>query len=99
MITEEKAIDNIYDINCVSTINQLMFKIMKSEALLKECEGRIETQLGYFNETHIFFSITKIKHRILFLNTVCARIKNYRYNKMLELQGYIENTLPIDHKF
>ena len=72
MITEEKAIDTIYDINCLSEINQIMFKIMKSEALLVECGKRIETQ---------------------------ARIQNYRYNKMLELQEYIENILPIDYKF
>lgn len=72
MITQEKAIDTIYDINCLSEINQIMFKIMKSEALLVECGKRIETQ---------------------------ARIQNYRYNKMLELQEYIENILPIDYKF
>lgn len=99
MITEEKAIDTIYDINCLSSINQIMFKIMKSEALLIECDSGIETQVDYLSEPHLFSTPREIDRKIIALTKVKERLSKYRYNRMLELQEYIENILPIEYKF
>ena len=97
LISQEKAIDTIYDINTKSPLNQLMFKLIKSEALIKRCKERISKKINQKNRIGAFFGTNNyLKSRIDFLNEVLERLINYRYNIMNQLNERLNNVLMKD---